>query len=86
MRPEQQRDLLVDVRDRLLALAVHVEDLQEGLVDALVRGEAGLDLVDVVDRLVELDGLLRLLLAWRAAAAGAAARPSGSRNLLVGRC
>ena len=60
MRPEEQRDLLVDVGDRLLPLAVHVEDLQKGLVDALVRGEARLDLVDVADRLVELDGLLWL--------------------------
>jgi len=39
---EEQGHLLVHVGDRLLALAVHVEDLQEGLVDALVRGEASL--------------------------------------------
>jgi hypothetical protein len=60
VRPEEQRDLLVDVRDRLLALAVHVEDLQERLVYALVAREARLDLVDVADRLVELDRLLGL--------------------------
>jgi len=35
-------DLLVDVADGLLALAVHVQDLQEGLVHALVRRKAGL--------------------------------------------
>jgi len=34
--------LLVDVGDGLLALPVHVEDLQEGLVDPLVVGEASL--------------------------------------------
>ena len=35
-------DLLVDVADGLLALAVHVQDLQERLVDAFVGGEPGL--------------------------------------------
>jgi hypothetical protein len=30
-------DLIIHVRDGLLALAVHVEDLQEGLVHALIR-------------------------------------------------
>lgn len=65
MRAEQQRDLLVHVGDRLLPLAVHVEDLQEGLVDALVRREARLDLVDVADGLVELDRLLGLSLRLR---------------------
>jgi hypothetical protein len=58
VRAEEQGDLLVDVCDRLLPLAVHVQDLEEGLVDALVRREALLDLVHVRDGLVKLDGRL----------------------------
>jgi hypothetical protein len=97
MPPSPTPHLLIDIADGLLALAVHVQDLQERLVHALITGEAvlwaaigrtrlqawasqpnepsmvphqhtaapippstHLDLVDIVDGLVELDGLLGL--------------------------
>jgi len=56
---EEERHLVVHVGDRLLPLAVHIENLQKRLVHALVGREARLDLVDVRDRLVELHRLLR---------------------------
>lgn len=37
---------------------VHVEDGEEGLVDVILGLEPGLDLVDEVDGLHEVDGLL----------------------------
>ena len=45
----------------LLLLLVGVENLQKGLVDVRLIGEAGLDLVDVVDGVAELHLTLRLV-------------------------
>mmetsp|Transcript_28800 Transcript_28800/g.73936 ORF Transcript_28800/g.73936 Transcript_28800/m.73936 type:complete len:247 (+) Transcript_28800:2178-2918(+) len=58
---EEQRHLVVHLRDGLLRLAVHVQDLKEGAVYALVAGKALLDLVHVADGLVELHRLLLCL-------------------------
>ena len=60
MVPEQECDLLVDALDGLLALAILVEDLKKGLVDALVVCERLFDPVDVRDGLIELDRRLLL--------------------------
>jgi hypothetical protein len=45
--------------------ALYLQDLEELLVNVGVRGEAGLDLVDELDRLVEVDRRLPLLLLRR---------------------
>lgn len=55
---EQRGDLLVHVLYGLVVHPVHVEDGEEGLVDVVLRLEPGLDLVDEVDCLHEVDGLL----------------------------
>ena len=62
---EEGRHLVEDVLDAPLLLLVRVEDLQELLVRFGLRREALLDGGDVVDGVIELDGLLRI-----AAAAG----------------
>lgn len=58
MAAKEGGDLIVDRVDGLEALAVHVEDLEELLVHAVVSGEAVLDLVHIVNGLVELHWLL----------------------------
>ena len=55
---EQRGNLLVYVLDGLVVHAVHVEDGEECLVDVVLGLEPGLDLVDEVDGLHEVDGLL----------------------------
>ena len=55
---EQRSNLLVYVLDGLVVHAVHVEDGEECLVDVVLCLEPGLDLVDEVDGLHEVDGLL----------------------------
>ena len=67
---EKDRDALVDLPDALLAFAVLVEDLEEGFVDPLVAGKALFDLINVVDCLVELHGLLAFVCFAAAAAEG----------------
>mmetsp|Transcript_826 Transcript_826/g.2551 ORF Transcript_826/g.2551 Transcript_826/m.2551 type:complete len:288 (-) Transcript_826:1316-2179(-) len=59
---KEHRNLLVHTVDPLLPLAVHVQDLKEGLVDALIVSKPLLDLVHIIDRLVEFDRLLLLLI------------------------
>ncbi len=53
---EQDGDLGVDVVDGTLLLLIGLEDLEELLVGVGILREALLDLVDVVDGMVELDG------------------------------
>eukprot|EP00955_Chlamydomonas_euryale_P091848 364652-Chlamydomonas_euryale.AAC.2 len=55
---EEVRDLVIHAVDCLLALAVHVEDLEERLVHAVVARKAVLDLVHVANGLVKLNRLL----------------------------
>lgn len=52
---------MVNILDGLVILAVHVENVQERLVDVLVALEPALNLVDEVDGLDEIDGLLLVL-------------------------
>lgn len=54
---------------------VRVQDLQEGLVDVWLTLEAVLDLVDIIDGVVELHGLV--VLEWRPAGRCAAHRSVG---------
>lgn len=58
---EQNSHLVVHLVDALVPLPVHVEDLQEGLVNMLIILKPGLDLVHVVDGLIELHRLFLLL-------------------------
>jgi len=59
---EQKRNLLVHGGDGLSALAVRVKNLEEGLVNPLILGKSLLDFVDVIDGLVEFDGLFFYIL------------------------
>jgi hypothetical protein len=55
---EESGDLLVDVLDGVLLFVVDVENLEKRLVDLRLVGEAHLDLLDVVARVVKLGHLL----------------------------
>jgi len=48
--PEEHRYFIIDFSDALLAFTIHVEDLQEDLVNTLIGGKACLQVAASIDR------------------------------------